>query len=480
MKNKTSRAHVAIDLGAGSGRVILGILSEERVNKIESVVLPPELRVLHRFANPIEMRDGHERWNLGKLFEGVLEGLARAAKSGVEIQSVGVDTWGVDYGLLDSDGNLLEDPICYRDARTRGVPEKVFAVVPREEVFARTGVQVQPFNTLYQLWAHVHEGRFPARAHRLLFMPDLLHALLCASSCAEATIASTSQMLNVATSDWDTEMLDALGLPTAILPRIERAGTRIGELTEAVRKATGLGTVPVVLPACHDTASAVVGAGLAHGASGEAFLSSGTWSLLGVVTDAPVVNDIVRRANLTNEAGAFGKNRLLQNVMGLWIVEECRRIWGQRGLEVEWENLLPRIAHAPAYAARIPVDDPRFFRPADMVAEILACLRERSVDVQEDPAWIARIVLESLAYRYAEVVRALELATGTKLRTLTIVGGGVRNSLLNQLTADATGLDVLPGPEEATALGNILVQASAFGPLPELRRATYIHRPRDP
>lgn len=461
---------MAIDLGAGSGRVVLGTIGDSA---------GPALTELHRFPNLPRRGAGPERWDLGALWAGVLEGLLAAARSGHEIRSIGVDGWGVDYGLLDANGTLLEDPICYRDPRTQGVPEKVFAIVPRKELFARTGLQVQPFNTLFQLFAHVHGGHFPERAERLLFVPDLIHALLCESASTELTIASTSQMLHVATRDWDTELLRRLGLPAGILPRIEPPGSGLGVLTRAVQKSTGLGPVPVVTPAAHDTASAVVGAGQTRAAPDEAFLSSGTWSLLGVVTAKPVVNDAVARHNLTNEAGAFGTNRLLANVMGLWIVEECRRVWEARGFTVDWERLLATVARAPAHAARIAVDDPRFFHPVDMVAELQAHLAETGQQVEEGAAPLIRVVLESLALRYAEVVRALESATGTRVRRITIVGGGVRNALLNQWTADATGLEVRAGPEEATALGNLLVQASHFGALPVSTDALPCYVPRE-
>ena len=469
----SQHAHLAIDLGAASGRVILGVISHtgSRLERRSSV----ELAVVHRFPNPVRRLAGHERWNVQALLQGIQAGMQRAAGLSYEISSIGIDTWGVDYGLVDANGTLLEDPICYRDARTQGVPEQVLARVPAAELFATTGVQVQPYNTLFQLWSHVHKGRFPEQAAGLLFMPDLLHALLCDSQQSEVTIASTSQMLDVRTRDWARPMLERLGLPTAILPRLVPPGTRLALLSRTQQKTTGLGAIPIVVPASHDTASAVVGAQLEPG---EAFVSSGTWSLVGVVTDAPVTTEAARTHNLSNEAGACGKTRLLQNVMGLWIVDECRRIWDARDLDVRWERLLPRVAEAKPDAGRIAVDDPRFFHPADMVAEINAALRESGQPTWDEAAQLVRIVLESLAMRYAEVLRGLEAATGRRIHALRIVGGGSKNDLLNQLTADACKIPVLAGPEEATALGNVLVQASAFGDMPHVSLPTRRFEPR--
>jgi rhamnulokinase len=442
-------AYAAIDLGAGSGRVVVGRLRGERI----------ELEVVHRFANQPRAVAGHERWDVAGLFDGIRAGLARVAAAGTELRSLGVDTWGVDYALLDERGALLEDPVCYRDDRTAGAIAAVRTIVPDGELFARTGVQQQPFNTLYQLFAQRCAGAWPARAARLLLMPDLFHFLLTGARTSERTIASTTQLLNAQTRAWDGELLARLDLPADVFGPLIEPGTVIGR----VRAEHGLPPWNVVAPAAHDTASAVAGAPLR---AGFAFLSSGTWSLLGVETPAPVLGEAARSANLTNEAGAGGRNRLLANIMGLWILEECRREWG-----VEHEALLADVARAPAFAGVIQPDDACFFHPSSMGAAVRSFLEETSQTAPSDPGTLARIVLESLALRYASVVDALERASGQRIGGVHVIGGGSRNTFLNQATADACGRPVLAGPDEATALGNVLVQAIAAGAFADLAQA---------
>ncbi len=443
--------YVAIDLGAGSGRVILARL-EERL----------QLEVLHRFANEPRQRDGHLRWDMAALFAGVETGLARLPDGGRRVRSIGADTWGVDYGLLDARNRLLEDPVCYRDARNAAAVERVFAEVSRAEVFAKTGVQVQQFNTLFQLFAHQRSGGLPAGARRLLLMPDLVHHWLCGSVSAERTIASTTQLLEAGTDRWADALFAALGLPRALMPPVIEPGTRLGVLREALSARLGLAAVAVVAPAAHDTASAVAGTPLSPG---WAYISSGTWSLVGVETAAPVVSEAVAADNLTNEAGAWGTNRLLRNVMGMWILESCRRRWQRSGSAMDYAALLSAVDRAPRFRGFINPDDPRFFHPPDMADEVCAALRESgqpAPDADDQPA-VARVVLESLAMRYASSVAALERATGAPVRGVHVIGGGAQNEFLNRATASACGLPVRAGPIEATATGNILVQAIADG-----------------
>jgi rhamnulokinase len=463
--------HVAIDLGAGSGRVFLGRLDDTRLG-IEEV---------HRFQYAPGRVDGHLRWDAVAIFDGIRHGLAGAhVASGGTLDSVGADTWGVDYGLLDEGGRLLEDPVCYRDERTDGIMEEVFRRVPRDEIFARTGIQFHQLNTLYQLVAHVKAG-LPANAARLLLMPDLCHHFLCGNARSEATIASTTQMLDVKTRQWDTEIFARLGLPLELMAEIVPAGTHLGEVRRELAADLGGDAVPVVAPAAHDTASAVAGTPLRDG---WAFVSSGTWSLVGVERATPLVSPEIARANFTNEGGAFGTVRFLKNVMGLWLLESCRKEWpGQ-----EWDALLAEVDRVRGFVGFVFPDSHRFFNPESMVREVREALTETDQPAPDDPVLLAKVLLDSLALRYASVVGTIEHLTGRRVAGLHIVGGGSRNDYLNQAAASATGRPVLAGPVEATVVGNVLVQAIATGRLASLEEgrrmvaATYPPRrfePRD-
>jgi rhamnulokinase len=460
-----SSLHIAVDLGAGSGRVFLCGLSEGEL-------LLEEVR---RFKYPPRESGGRLRWPLAEIFGEIRAGLgeagARAREAGRPVRSVGVDSWGVDYGLLDASGRLLEDPVCYRDERTRGVMEEVFAVVPREEVFARTGIQFLEFNTLFQLRAHARSG-LPRDAARLLLMPDLINFFLTGRAVTEYTNATTTQMVGALTGDWDRELLERLGLPFGLLPEVVPAGADLGPLTPALAGELGLEGVRVVAPATHDTGSAVAGAPLSEG---WAYVSSGTWSLVGVERGAPLLGEEAARHNFTNEGGAFGTVRLLKNVMGLWVFESCRREWEARGLDVDYERLLASAAavedgrDGPAF---IFPDDPRLFNPPSMLEAVARQLAETGQRAgAEDPARLTKVILDSLAFRYASVLRTIETLTGRRPGGVQIVGGGSRNEYLNQATADASGLRVLAGPVEATVIGNVLVQSVAAGRFASLAEA---------
>ncbi len=453
------RSYVAVDLGAGSGRVIVGRFGARELH----------VEVLHRFANEPRTVDGHERWNVEALLDGIKEGLSRVP-SPRAIASIGVDAWGVDYALIDRHGRLLEDPVCYRDARTEGMVERVLGLISRSDLFRVAGLQTLPFNTLYQIVAHRHAGEWPDGAARLLMIPDVFHFLLCGSTVSEATIASTTELLAAETRQWAPELFEALDLPLAVMPTLVSSGTRLGELTSTLQRELDLPAMPIVAPASHDTASAVVGAPLEPG---WAYLSSGTWSLLGVETPEPHLTEAVERERLTNEAGAEGTNRLLRNIMGLWILESCRAVWASRGEPIDHVTLMARLKEVEPFQAFIDPDDPRFFHPADMVEEIQAFLLETGQPVPLDRLGIARVVLESLALRYASVVRRIESVTGQPILGLRIIGGGSQNRFLNQATSSAANLEVRSGPVEATALGNLMVQAIAdarFGSVATARR----------
>lgn len=450
--------HLAIDLGAGSGRAIIGGLHGDGVR----------LQEAHRFTYPPRQHDGHLRWDMARLLAGLADSLGHAQAAadalGAPLVSVGVDAWGVDYGLVDAEGARLEDPICYRDPRTDDVMPEVFARVPREEIFARTGIQFLAFNTLYQLAAHLRDG-LPPRAARLLLIPDLCHQALCGAQVTEETNASTTQLIALGTGDWDDALFARLGLPRALMPRIVCAGDALGTLTPALQARAGTGPLRVIAPATHDTGSAVAGTPLAPG---WAYISSGTWSLVGVERTAPLVTPDVAEANFTNERGAGGTTRFLTNVMGLWILECCRREWEQADAAFDFGALLARVAAMDDFAGIVFPDDSRFFHPASMTRELRASLRDSGQAAPDDAVSLAKVVLDSLALRYASAIATIERLTGESVSGIHIIGGGARNAYLNQATADAAARPVLAGPMEATAAGNIIVQSMACGDLASL------------
>jgi len=433
--------YLAVDLGAESGRVMLGALAHGKLTLDE----------LHRFPNePVHLPTGLY-WDSFRLFHEMIRGLTVAVRERkLHVDGIGVDTWGVDFGLLAADGSLLDCPRHYRDARTNGVPERLFEVVPREEVFAATGIQIMALNSLYQLYA-MHLENSPALkiAHRLLFVPDLLNYWLTGVQRSEVTIASTSQFYDSASRRFATAMLEKLGLPTRLLPDLIEPGRKLGTLLPAL----GLGPIPVYATAAHDTAAAVA----AVPATGDdwCYISSGTWSLMGVELPAPVINEASRALNFTNEAGANGSTLLLKNIAGLWLLQECRRTWAAEGEPFTYDELI-KMAEAEGPATSL-IDPDAFSEPGDMPTRIAARCAART------KGQTCRVILESLAQRYREVLEGLENLTGKTVRTIHIVGGGSRNALLNRLVASATGRTVIAGPAEATAAGNILVQAAGAG-----------------
>jgi rhamnulokinase len=454
--------HLAIDLGALSGRAMLGRVDPDGIT----------LDDVHRFTYAPRQHAGHLRWDSARLFDGIRTGLdeahAAARARDEVIDSVGVDSWGVDYGLIDEAGQLIEEPVCYRDSRTDGCIDAVCAIVPRAEIFARTGIQFMQLNTLFQLFAQVRAG-LPPSTRRLLLMPDLCHHFLCGAECSEYTIASTTQLLNHTTRDWDRDLFARLGLPIGIMPVIVQAGTSIGRLKAEFVPAGSRVCPAVIAPASHDTGSAVVGTPLNPG---WAFISSGTWSLVGVERDEALVNAATADANFTNEGGAFGRIRFLSNVMGLWLLQACQREWRDRPLQA----LLDGAKELGAPRDLVCPDALRFFNPASMTTELLAALHTQGQTPSEDPVYLTKVILDSLALRYASVVTTIERLTGRDVEGLHIVGGGSQNDYLNQATANATGRPVLAGPVEATATGNVVAQAIACGRLSSLDEAREVLR----
>jgi rhamnulokinase len=449
---------LSVDLGAESGRVVLGCFDGERLS----------LREAHRFdSRPVRVPDGLHT-DVLRIFNEIESGLAAAAaQADGPIAGVAVDTWGVDFALLDAEGTLLGNPYHYRDGFSERATEAAFRHVSREEVYRRTGNGFMPINTLFQLFAlKLRRAPALAAASRLLMMPDLFTYWLSGCMTNELTIASTSQCLDPWTRTWAVDLLERLGLPTAIFGEIVPPGTVVGSLLRSLADRAGIDRVPVIAAAGHDTALAVA-AVPARGAD-FAFLSSGTWSLLGTELAAPRVDSHCYSANFTNEAGVFGATRFLKNLCGLWLVQECRRAWGRGGRLDSWDELTWLAAAAPACRSLVDVDDPAFALAGEMPARIQDYCRRTGQPVPEGKGAIVRCALDSLALKYRAVLEELECVLGRRLEPLYVVGGGTRNELLCQLAADATGREVVAGPVEATAAGSVVMQAIAIGQLGSL------------
>ena len=454
-----SPLYIAVDLGAGSGRVFLA-----RCDPDDFL-----LEEVHRFTYPPYFDGRFLRWNFGLIFDEVVAGLrlagTRAAFLGSPIESIGVDSWGVDYGLVDTDGRLVGDPVCYRDSRTDDAMTRVFSIVPRAEIFEKTGIQFQKFNTLYQLFSESSENK---DASMLLLLPDLINFMLTGNAIAEYTNATTTQMVNAATKDWDADLIDRLQLPRQLLKDIVPAGTMLGTLRPELADKTGLNDVNVIAPGTHDTASAVATIPLDEG---SAYISSGTWSLIGIERDAPLVTPEAAQLNFTNEGGVYNTFRFLKNVMGLWIFECCRREWETDGKSIGYETLITDAEAIDGYPAFIFPDDEGFLNPESMLEAINNQLAGTGQPTEREPSVITKIIFDSLAFRYGSVLRSIGSLTNSNLARIEIVGGGGRNRYLNQSTANATGLSVRTGLTEATVVGNVLVQAIASGRFESLSAA---------
>jgi len=443
---------LAFDLGAESGRTILGTLNKGQL----------DIKELHRFSNrPVSML-GHLHWNIASMFEELKTGLRIcAAEPGAEPVSYAIDTWGVDYGLLGSDGSFLGLPYAYRDPRTEGAIEGFFERMPAARVYELTGIQFMPFNTLFQLFAMVRD-RSPLKdaAADLLFMPDIFNYLLCGARRTEFSYATTSQLYNPVRKDWEDELFAALGISKSIMQQIVPSGTVIGELNADIAGETGLGRLKAIATASHDTASAVA----AVPAEGEdwAYISSGTWSLMGIEIPEPVISEQARRCQFTNEGGAEGTIRFLKNIMGLWLLQQCRRAWASER-EYSYEELAEMAGSGPAFKAVVDPDCLEFYNPPDMPEAIVNFCRRRNLPYPETHSEFVRCILESLALKYRLVLDMLREVQSQPINRIHIIGGGTRNKVLCQFAADATGVPVIAGPVEATAMGNIMVQAMALG-----------------
>lgn len=462
----TAKHYIAFDLGAESARAIVGSLEDGRI----------QFEELHRFPSRNIEVQGRRYWDILYIFAEMQEALAKFARQfGPACAGIGVDTWGVDFGILGESGELLQNPVTYRDHRTDGIIERAFAeVIPAEELYGRTGIQFLQFNSIFQLWALSQTAPEVLReARTFLTIPDLLHYFLSGVAKCEYTEASTSAMLDVHTRSWDLELLAKFGIPTGMLPDIVQPGTVLGPIDANLARVTGIDPdTPVITPCTHDTGSAVVAVPAAEGRWG--YLSCGTWSLLGAELPQPNTSPLAHAHNFTNEGGYGGTIRFLKNIMGLWVLQECRRAWERRGEQYSYPELTKWAQQAAPFEVILNIDEPGFLNPDDMLDAIAEQCARTGQAMPTEPGAVARAVLEGLALRYAIVVDQLEEAIGHDLDVLHIVGGGTQNQLLCQLTADATGMPAICGPIEATALGNLAVQMIAQGAIADLTEARRI------
>ena len=449
---------LAFDLGATSGRSILGVLEDGKV----------AIKELTRFPNGITELHGKYYWNLTGLYQALKDGLKACSREGITPHSIGIDTWGVDVVPIAEDGSILSMPRAYRDPYTVGAPERFFQKIPREKVYDKTGIQIMNFNTLYQIFAGIEEGYVPLKqAKELLFMPDALAYMLTGEKVCEYTIASTSQILDPRTKEFDTELLEAAGVDASILRKPVFPGTVVGPLTDALAQETRIGKINVVSVAGHDTASAVASVPALD--ENFAYLSSGTWSLMGIESKEPVITPESFQLNYTNEGGVEGTTRFLKNICGMWILEQCRKEWDLSGKNYSYPEIVEMAMSAKPFQSYIQPDDPSFANPPSMLEAIDAFCERTGQAKPENDAQVIRLIFESLALRYRQVLEDLDRIATHPIERLHIIGGGSKNRLLNQFTANAIGRKVIAGPSEATAIGNVMIQAMAAGVVSSLQ-----------
>ena len=438
----TAKNYIAIDLGATSGRVILATYDGRKLG----------METIHRFPTPLINVNGRYFWNIYSIYDDIVKGLTIVGQRGVKVESIGVDTWGVDFACVAKDGTLCGLPRSYRDPYTDGAPEAFFKKMPREELYRRTGIQIMNFNSVFQLYAqHKEKSSALDHAKKILFMPDAISYLLSGKAVCEYTILSTSALMNPVKKKLDSDILEACHVKKRRFPSVVFPGKKIGRLNEALAASTGLGQVAVVAVAGHDTASAV--AAVPAASERFAYLSSGTWSLMGIETKDPVIDDRMYEENFTNEGGVGGTTRLLKNITGMWLLEQCLVKWRSEGKEYSYPQLMQMAAESAPSEKLIDPDDKLFASPTDMPAAIRGKVGKNLTDAQ-----MVRLIYDSLAAKYAETFHNLEAIAGRKLSQLNIIGGGCQNELLDQMTADACGVKVVAGPAECTALGNVMIQ----------------------
>jgi rhamnulokinase len=461
----TPRNYLAVDLGAESGRAIIGTLDDGKLSLTET----------HRFSNnPVRLNDGLH-WDILRLWSEIKTGIASAVKSGAKIDSIGLDTWGVDFGLLDKNGSLLSNPFHYRDERTDGMLEEAFKRMSRADIFSNTGIQFMQINTLYQLLAmSVQKSPLFDVAKTFVTIPDLFNYWLSGEITNEFTNSTTTQCLDPSKRDWAAPVLDALDIPSHLFKPVTDPGTLIGTLLPGIVEETGASGVRIVIPACHDTGSAVVAIPAQN--QDFAWISSGTWSIIGAEVQQPSLDEKALQYNFTNEGGVFGTWRLSKNIMGLWLVQECKRTWAHQGDEPSYDEITRLASEAKAFLAVIDPDDNMFFHPGDMPERIRKYCADTDQAVPQTKGEVIRVALESIALKYRWVLERLEEVTSKKFAPIHIIGGGTKNRLLNQFTADATNRIVVTGPVEATAIGNVLMQAIGLEHLASLSDARALVR----
>ena len=448
----TNHTFLAFDLGATSGRAVIGILENGKLT----------LEEIHRFPNAIIEQNGKFHWDINRLFAELKQGLVCCAQRGIIPQSIGIDTWGVDFGYIAQDGSIDGLPRAYRDPYTDGIPEEYFKTMPREELYRRTGIQIMNFNSLYQLFAAKREGYEPlATAKAILFIPDLLAYMLTGRMVCEYTEATTSQLVSPATKQFDRGLLDCIGIDSNILLPITMPGTTVGLLKEEIAAETGIPPIPVVAVAGHDTASAI--AAIPATDKNFAFLSSGTWSLMGIECEEPIITEETCRLNLTNEGGIDGTTCFLNNITGMWLLEECRKEWEREGTQYSYSDIIAMAREAEPFRCLINPNDPCFTNPKSMTQAIAAFCERTGQATPHDNAQVIRCIFESLALCYRDTLESIKKVSPHPIEKMYIIGGGSKNSLMNSLTANATGLNVVAGPAEATAIGNCIMQARAAG-----------------
>lgn len=461
----TPRNYLAVDLGAESGRTILGSLDGGRLT----------LKETHRFPNgPVQLNDGIH-WDVLRLWSEIRSGMAATVKSGAKLDGIGLDTWGVDFALLDKNNSLLSNPFHYRDERTDGMLEEAFKCMSRSEIFSNTGIQFMQINTLYQLLAMaLQKSPLFDIAKRFVTIPDLFNFWLSGEITNEFTNSTTTQCLDPRKRDWATGVLDAMNIPTALFGPVTASGTSIGTLLPRLAQETGAGGVRIVVPACHDTGSAVVAVPAQN--QDFAWISSGTWSIMGAEVREPCLTEKALEYNFTNEGGVFGTWRLSKNIMGLWLVQECKRTWAQHGDDLSYDEITRLASEAKPFLAVIDPDHSTFFHSGDMPDRIRKYCADTDQTVPQTKGEVIRVALESLALKYRWVLARLEELAAKQFAPIHIIGGGTKNRLLNQFTADATNRVVITGPVEATAIGNVLMQAIGLEHLGSLSEARAVVR----
>ena len=443
---------LAFDCGATSGRAVLATFSDGAF----------DMKEVYRFPSGIIELNGKYYWDILAIYDHFRKCLAQLGREGVRIDSIGIDTWGVDFGFVADDGSLLGNPRAYRDPYTDGIPEEVFRTVPREELYGATGIQIMNFNSIFQLYAQTKEGFAPLRcADKVLFIPDLLSYMLTGNKVCEYTIASTSGMMDQTSRQFNETLLEKLGIRTDVLLPITQPGAVVGTLRKEIAEACGVPQVPVIAVAGHDTAAAI--AAVPSADEKFAYLSSGTWSLMGIETPAPIINEDSTRLNFTNEGGIDGTTRFLKNITGMWILEQSRKVWAAEGRTYNYGEMEKMARSEAAFPSTINPDDPRFAAPANMVEAIDGYLRETGQQVPENDAQYISCIYRSLARRYKAVVDMLQGFAPFPIEKLHVIGGGSANDTMSQWTADELGIPVVAGPTEATAIGNVMLQARTAG-----------------